>query len=275
MPTSSLNISHSLNNLTLSNDELTNVVSDPSYISTINNTNTSNFTIAANNDYNTNLIYSFNREIYLFDLLYFQKRESNILIINYEKALIWDENVNKFKIINLKNFNYKLIETDEKYNSINNNLTFNSDFTNAAQIFLTLLLEQNDLVFIDTIKNKNYKFCSKNKKWILLDNKSFFNIEFENDIKIFDIKNQNNLKELLIEKKTKFNKDFYFGNTGYVYAPYIPLNTNVIISGDFNNNNRIYNSDILSRYSRYTLGADFASGYSAETIMTFGELNHP
>ena len=255
MPTSSLNISHSLNSLTLSNDELhANIVSNPTYIPTFDSTNLNFFS---------------NQDICLFDLLYFEKRESNILIINYEKALIWDENVNKFKIINLKNFNYKLIETDEKYNSINNNLTFNSNFTNSAQIFLTLLLEQNDLVFIDTEKNKNYKFCSKNKNWILLDNKSFFNIEFENVIKIFDIKNQNNHKKILIEKKSKLN----FLNAGIIYSPYVPLSGTVTITENINNNNRIYNSDLLSRY--YSVGVDVSNYYTTGTTMVYGTLEHP
>jgi hypothetical protein len=269
MPTSSLNISHSLNSLTLSNDELTTVVSNPSYISTTNNTDISNFTIAANNDYNTSLGYFFNQMICLFDSLYFEQRESNILIINYEKALIWDENVNKFKLINIKKFDYELIEADEKYDSINSNLTFNSNFTNASQIFLNLLLEQNDLVFIDTEKNKNYKFCSKNKNWILLDSKSFFNIEFENDIKIFDIKNQNNHKKILIEKKSKLN----FLNTGFVYAPYIPLDGTVTITENIYNNNRIYNSDLLSRY--YNVGVDVSNYYTTGTTMVYGTLEHP
>lgn len=216
--------------------------------------NTSNFTIAANNDFTTNLGYSFHQSICLFNNLYFEKKESNILIINYNKAFIWDENVSGFKMIDVEKFDYNLIETDEKYDSINNNITFNSVFTNSAQIFLTLLLEQNDLIFIDTEKNENYKFCSKTKKWILLDKKSFFNIEFDNNITIFDIKKSNDTKKLLVEKNKNYNL-----HTGYVFAPYITNNSMITIGFDNANlNDRIY-----SRYahSRYDLGIDTANNY--------------
>jgi hypothetical protein len=217
--------------------------------------NTSNFTITSNVDYITNLGCSFNQSICLFDSLYFEKKESNILIINYTKAFIWDENVSGFKIIDIKNFNYDLVETNERYDSTSNNISFNSDFTNSAQIFLTLLLEQNDMIFIDTEKNKNYKFCSKNKKWILLDNKSFFNIEFDNKIKIFDIKKNNNIKELLIEKNV--NTKYY---QGIVFAPYIPytITTNNNTTIDYSNYND--NINLNNRiYSRYSLGVDTAN----------------
>ncbi len=262
MPVNSSETSNKSNNFDLKNIDLAS--SSSSSITsltslTLTDVDTSNFTIAANT--NTNLGYYFNQEICLFDALYFQKRESNILIINYNKALIWDENVSRFKIVEIKNFDYNLVETNEKYDSTSNNITFNSHFTNSAQIFLTLLLEQNDLVFIDTEKNKNYKFCSKIKKWILLDSKSFFNIEFENDIKIFDIKNQNNDKKILIEKKSKLN----FLNTGFIYPPYVPLGGTVTITENINNNNRIYNSDLLSRYA---LGVDTANNNYLTTSLS-------
>lgn len=222
--------------------------------------NTSNFTIAANNDFTTNFGYSFNESICLFDNLYFEKKESNILIINYTKAFIWDENVSGFKIVDVQKFNYNLIETDEKHDSINNNVTFNSLFTNSAQIFLTLLLEQNDLIFIDTEKNKNYKFCSKIKKWILLDNKSFFNVEFDNNITVFDIKRNNNTKKLLVEKNKKNNL-----HTGYVFAPYVTNNTTITIDSDNANlNGRIYNS----RY--YNLGIHTTNNYITNSL-----ISHP
>jgi hypothetical protein len=252
------NIHHSSNN----NSILSVDIIDTSNFSIVAN-NTSNFTIAANNDFTTNLSYSFNQSICLFDNLYFEKKESNILIINYTKAFIWDENVSGFKIIDVEKFDYNLIETDEKHDSISNNVTFNSLFTNSAQIFLTLLLEQNDMVLIDTEKNKNYKFCSKIKKWILLDRKSFFNIEFDNNIKIFDIKRDNNTKELLVEKKRQIK--FY---EGFVFVPYITTTNNNVITVDptiFDNyintnlNNRIY-----SRY--YNLGIDTANNYITSSL---------
>jgi len=271
MPENSLEISNTLNNLNISNDNFINTttISNHNFIDNNFTTDTNNFTIGTNTN-NTSLGYFSKQHICLFDSLYFEQRESNILIINYEKALIWDENCKNFKIINIKNFKHELIEGDEKFDSINNNLTFNSNFTNEAQIFLTLLLEQNDLVFIDTEKNKNYKFCSKSKKWILLDSKSFFYIEFENNITIFDIKHKINFKELLIEKKTKLN----FLNTGFIFAPYVTLDGTVTITENINNNNRIYNSDLLSRYS---VGVDVSNSYNyiTGTTMMYGTLGHP
>jgi hypothetical protein len=239
-------------------------VSNNNSILSVDTIDTSNFSIASSTDFTTNFSYYFNQSICLFDNLYFKKKESNILIINYTKAFIWDENVSSFKIIDVKKFDYNLIETDEKYDSISNNVTFNSLFTNSAQIFLTLLLEQNDVIFIDTEKNENYKFCSKIKKWILLDNKSFFNIEFDNNINIFDIKRNNNIKELLVEKKRK--NDLY---QGYVFAPYITTTTNTTIEIDttiynnYNLNNRLYN-----RYGLYPLEIDTVNNKYLTTFLS-------
>ena len=105
------NIHHTSNN----NSILSVDTIDTSNFSIVAN-NTSNFTIAANNDFTTSLGYSFSQSICLFDNLYFEKKESNILIINYTKAFIWDENVSGFKIVDIKSFDYNLIE---KYNYIN------------------------------------------------------------------------------------------------------------------------------------------------------------
>jgi hypothetical protein len=238
---------------------------DTSKFSTIT-TNTSNFTIAANSDFTTNLGHYLNQSICLFDNLCFEKKESNILIINYNKVFIWDKNVSSFKIVDIKNFDYNLIETDEKHDSISNNAYFNSDFKNSAETFLTLLLEQNDLIFIDTEKNKNYKFCSKIKKWILLDNKSFFNVEFDNNITIFNIKRNNSIKELLIEKnkKIKYHKEW----EGLVFAPYITTTNNNIITLDCNYYNNINLNNSI--YNRYTLGVDTANNNYLTT-----SLGHP
>lgn len=267
MPLNLSEISNKSNNFDLNNINL--AFSSTSSITplTLTDVDTTNFTIAANTS--TNLDYYLSQEICLFDALYFQKRESNILIINYNKVLIWDENVNKFKIVDIKNFDYNLVETNEKYDSTSDNITFNGDFINSAQIFLTLSLEQNDVIFIDTEKNKNYKFCSKIKKWILLDNKSFFNVEFDNNITVFDIQRNNNIKELLIEKKgkIKFYEGFVF--SPYITSPYITTTANTTIATDatiYTNttiatDTTIYNNYNLNNriYSRYAIGIDTAN----------------
>jgi len=232
MPDNELLISDDNNYVVNSNEGLT-----------ISNNSSGSIFSYDDNNYNNNISFTKKEHICLSNLLNFEQRESNILIIGDSRVLLWDSYINNFKLVKIKELNSKIVKTNKTHKSISDNITFNPTFSNADELVINLLLEDNDLLFIDLEKKESYKFFSDTEEWVLLDKSSTFNIITEEKIRVSRLKKEKEEKSLLIEKKVKL-----FGelnrNSNYMYTPYVPLSALTSVTSITNFSNYMVNMSI-------------------------------
>jgi hypothetical protein len=217
------------NELLISADTDSNYIVNSNEGLTISNNYHSGSIVNYDNNYNNNISFAKKEHISLSNLLNFEQRESNILVIGDSRVLLWDSYINNFKLVKIKELNSKIVKTNKTHKSISNNITFNSTFSNADELVINLLLEDNDLLFIDLEKKESYKFFSDTEEWVLLDKSSTFNIITEEKIRVSRLKKEKEEKSLLIERKVKL-----FGelnrNSNYMYMPYVPLSGGITLT---------------------------------------------
>lgn len=202
----------------------------------------------------------------------FKKNSKNLLVLSNNNLVIcWDEEKKSFACHDLISFEHTLKEVfnQEKENDFENT---NSQNNNRLDYLIYLLLKSDGNYFIDLENNLFYKFSLSNNSWIKLSG-CIGKLSFSKNKSISQIKKEKSDRIFICEKirKKLIFKSVTHLDQGYVYAPYIPLQTTELIYDNtttLNANNRIY-----SRYATRTVNND---NYATLTINNnYGQLDHP
>jgi len=186
-----------------------------------------------------------------------EKNKNNFLIINNgQEAIVWDEDNNSWSILKVKSFTNNF-----KEKSYDKELAFskseNCVLSNNVLNFVNFITERNGNYYIDLDKGLYYKFC--NNFWVGLGLLGEFNVEIEREININSLKNNNKNSKLLLEIIPKLLlgiKGNTFMDTGFIYAPYIPMQSTSLV--EENNNGRFYpKKELMTRYANATVNNNF------------------
>ena len=186
-----------------------------------------------------------------------EKNKNNFLIINNgQEAIVWNEDNDSWSILKVKSFTNNF-----KEKSCDKELAFSKSedciLSNNVLSFVNFITERNGNYYIDLDKGLYYKFC--NNFWVGLDLLGEFNVEIEREININFLKNNKKNSKLLLEIIPKLElgiKGVSLMESGFIYAPYIPMNINSEV--EENNNVRFYPKEGLStRYANATVNNDF------------------
>jgi hypothetical protein len=247
----------------------------------INGTDTTSYTICDGTTSNAYLDFSSSSASFSFDLFQYinsiklsrdvelKKDKNSILILSKSNlAVCWDEELEKFGEHELISFEHNLKE-DEKCTSKNNS---HQDTENRLDNLISILLKSDGNYVLDLESNLFYKFSPSANSWIKVSG-DIKKLNFSRRKKVSQIKKEKNERIFICEKISK-KLNFWKGVThldqGYIYAPYVPMQTIEIVNdaNTFNQNNRIY-----SRYATTTLNND---NYGTITINdNYGQLDHP
>lgn len=245
----------------------------------INSTDTTSYTICDGTTSTAYLNFSSSSDSFSFDLFQYinsiklsrdielKKDKNSILILSKSNlVLCWDEEFDRFSEHELISFEHNLKE-DEKYTS-----NSYQDTENRLENLISILLKSDGNYILDLESNLFYKFSSSANSWVKVSG-DIKKLNFSRRKKVSQIKKEKNERIFICEKISK-KLNFWKGVThldqGYIYAPYVPVQTLEINDANtFNQNNRIY-----SRYATTTLNND---NYGTLTIndINYGQLDHP